>query len=60
MTKEEARAELIAGSINHNAQFVTVTRQHLLLALGAIDEPSDGPTDDKPDVPGQAVADGGK
>lgn len=49
MTQEEARAVLIKGSLNSDALFVNVTREHLLIALGAQpeDKPTDG-TDSKP------------
>lgn len=41
MTKQEITESLIAGSQNHNAEFVTVKRDHLLIALGAANLPEE-------------------
>ena len=35
MKKQEAIDALLKGSLNTNSQFVTITREHLLIALGA-------------------------
>lgn len=34
MTREEARAALLQGAESTNCQYLTVVREHLLIALG--------------------------
>jgi hypothetical protein len=38
MTKQDAIDALLKGSLNTNSHFVTITREHLLIALGALPE----------------------
>lgn len=51
MTQAEARAALIAGSLATDSTEVIVTREHLLIALGAQEE--EKPADEQADVSGQ-------
>lgn len=51
MTKNEIIDALIKGSTGHNARFVNVRRDHLLIALGAAPEPAQTqPTEEAPHV----------
>lgn len=45
MKKKDAIAALVDGSSRTNSEWVTVKREHLLIALGALPEKSDdGPS----------------
>lgn len=39
MTQDEAKAALLEGAQNTNSEFITVTREHLLIALGVEPQP---------------------
>ena len=52
MTKQEAIDNLVAGASNAGGKYITVTREHLLLALGAQPEqkPDGNPSVISPDA----------
>jgi hypothetical protein len=41
MKKQDAIDNLVKGATNTNSTYITVTREHLLIALGAVEEKED-------------------